>query len=144
MFNTYRSELSLSNCGFDHDPAEAIVRSQWQSTSKSNLYLLYRWIVAVFVVSVVIVAICGHVQKGFSLALFFIYLTHWGILINMVVGVFGAILVTVWHFHDDFQGKKKTMTKILTRYSQSDRPPDQLSDKCLTGKTGLKIFTQKT
>lgn len=106
MFNTYRSELSLSNCGFDHDPAEAIVRSQWQSTSKSNLYLLYRWIVAVFVVSVVIVSMCAHVQKGFSLSLFFIYLTHWGILINMVVGVFGAILVTIWHFHDDFQGKK--------------------------------------
>lgn len=103
MFNTYRSELSFSNCGFDHDPAEAIVRSQWQSTSKSNLYLLYRWIVAVFVVSVVIVSMWSHVQKGFPLSLFFIYLTHWGILINMVVGVFGAILVTIWHFHDDFQ-----------------------------------------
>lgn len=25
----------------------------------------------------------------------------------MVVGVFGALLVTIWHFHADFQGKKK-------------------------------------
>lgn len=25
-------------------------------------------------------------------------------MINMVVGVMGAILVTIWHFHEDFKG----------------------------------------
>lgn len=100
---TLKSELSSSNCGFDHDPAEAIVRSQWQSTSKNNFYLLYRWVVAVFVVSVVIVSLITHLGKS-SLGLFFIYLTHWGILLNMIVGIFGAVLVTIWHFHTDFHG----------------------------------------
>lgn len=107
MMNTYKRELSLSNCGFDHDPADAIVRSQWQSTSHNNWYLLYRWLVAGFVFSVVIVSMCSHIAKGHPLGLFFIYLTHWGIMLNMIVGIFGAVLVTVWHFHTDFQGNKE-------------------------------------
>ncbi|XP_055301375.1 protein rolling stone-like [Sitodiplosis mosellana] len=102
MIKTYKKELKLSNCGFDHDPVDSMVRSQWQSRSKNNFYLVYRWLVAIFVIAVVIVSMFSHVEK-YSFGLFFIYLTHWGILINMVVGVFGAILVTVWHFHSDFK-----------------------------------------
>lgn len=135
IIKTYKKELKLSNCGFDHDPVDSLVCSQWQSRS-NNFYLLYRWLVAVFVVSVVIVSMSAHVEN-YSFGLFFIYLvsakfefnifiqndlyksnlniqqTHWGILINMVVGVFGAILVTVWHFHSDFKGNKKTIHSIL-------------------------------
>lgn len=103
MIKTYKKELKLSNCGFDHDPVDSMVRSQWQSRSKNNFFLAYRWLVAIFTVAVVIVSMYAHVEK-FSFGLFFIYLTHWGILINMVVGVFGAILVTIWHFHSDFKG----------------------------------------
>ncbi|XP_031620714.1 protein rolling stone-like [Contarinia nasturtii] len=102
IVKTHKKELKLSNCGFDHDPVESIVRSQWQSRSKNNIYLIYRLLVAIFVIAVVIVSMYSHMQK-YSFGLFFIYLTHWGILINMVVGVFGAILVTTWHFHTDFQ-----------------------------------------
>lgn len=80
-----------------------MVRSQWQSRSKNNLYLLYRWLVAVFVVFVVVYAFVEHCQK-FNVGYFFIYLTHWGIMINMVVGVMGAILVTIWHFNPEFKG----------------------------------------
>lgn len=103
MMKTYKKELKLSNCGFDHDPVDSMVRSQWQSRSKNNFYLAYRWLVAIFNIAVVIVSMYSHVEK-FSFGLFFIYLTHWGIMINMVVGVFGAILVTIWHFHSDFKG----------------------------------------
>lgn len=100
---TCKRELQLNNCGFDHDPVDSMVRSQWQSRSRNTFYLLYRWLVGVFVVVVVALAINSHIQKS-PFELFFIYLTHWGIMINMVVGVFGAVLVTIWHFHTDFKG----------------------------------------
>lgn len=100
---TYKSEFSSSNCGFDHDPIESIVRSQWQSRSQNYLYLLYRWIVAIVATASVIVSFVAHTER-YSVALFFIYLTHWGILVNMIVAIYGAILVTFWHFHNDFKG----------------------------------------
>lgn len=103
LLKSCRRELKLNNCGFDHDPADSIVRSQWQSRSKNNFYLLYRWLVAIFVVFVVFYAFYDHRQK-YSIGHFFIYLTHQGIIVNMIVGVMGAILVTMWHFHADFKG----------------------------------------
>lgn len=51
-------------------------------------------------------AIYDHLQK-YSLGHFFIYLTHQGVIINMIVGVMGAVLVTFWHFHADFKGNPK-------------------------------------
>lgn len=110
---TYKKEMKLSNCGFDHDPVDSMVRSQWQSRSKNNFYLIYRWLVAIFVIAVVIVAMIAHMQRECSFGLFFIYLTHWGILINMIVGINGAILVTIWHFHTDFKGNFEIFIYIL-------------------------------
>lgn len=99
-----KREFKLDNCGFNHDPVDSLVRSQWQSTSKCTLYLIYRWLVAVFVVTVVIIALSAHLKK-YTIGTFFIYLTRWGITMNMIVGVYGAVLVTVWHFHTQYQGK---------------------------------------
>lgn len=103
FLRTYKKEFASSNCGFDHEPVESIVRSQWQSRSQSYLYLLYRWIVAIVATVSVIISFAAHVER-YSVGLFFIYLTHWGILINMIVALYGAILVTFWHFHAGFKG----------------------------------------
>lgn len=105
-----KKELGLENCGFEHDPVDSVVRSQWQSTSHSMVYLIYRWLVAIFVVAVVVIALEGHLQR-FGFGTFLIYLTRWGIIINMVVGVYGAILVTIWHFHTEQQGKSVEFPK---------------------------------
>lgn len=99
----YKKELRLSNCGFDHEPIDSMVRSQWQSRSKNGLYLAYRWAVAVFFVVALIISIHTHLQKA-SLGFYFIFLTRWGLLLNTIVGIYGAVLVTAWHFHADFQG----------------------------------------
>lgn len=104
FMKTCKNEFKSSNCGFDHDPVDSLVRSQWQSRSKNCFYLTYRWLVAIFVTVSVIIAFNNHMHK-YSFGFFFIYLTHWGILINMIVGVYGAILVTIWHCHTDFKGK---------------------------------------
>lgn len=111
LLKSCRRELKLNNCGFDHDPADSIVRSQWQSRSKNNFYLFYRWMVAAFVVFVVAWAMYDHLQK-YSFGHFFIYLTHQGVIVNMIVGIMGAVLVTMWHFHADFKGKIETEIKM--------------------------------
>lgn len=103
LATTCNRELEVANCSLDHDYADSIVRSQWQSRSRNNYYMLYRWLVATFVTFVVLYSFIDSILKHF-VGYFFIYFTHWGILINMVVGLMGAILVTVWHFHDDFHG----------------------------------------
>lgn len=104
IIKAHKKEMKLSNCGFDHDPTESLVRSQWQLRSKSHIYLAYRVLVAIFTTAVVIVSLTAHLQKH-GLGKFFIYLTHWGILINMVTGIYGAVLVSVWHFHSSYSGK---------------------------------------
>ena len=107
-----KKELELENCGFEHNPVDSVVRSQWQSTSHSMIYLIYRWLVAIFVVAVVIIGLEGHLRR-FGFGTFLIYLTRWGITINMIVGVYGAILVTIWHFHTEHQGKSVTISKKM-------------------------------
>lgn len=101
---TYKREFKSSNCGLSHDPVESMVRSQWQSRSKSHFYLAYRWFVAIFTTIVVINSFATHLAHH-SLGLFFIYLTHWGIIINMIVGIYGAVLVSLWHFHPEYAGE---------------------------------------
>lgn len=103
FLKTYKQEFSKSNCGFDHDPIDSIVRSQWQSRSRSHVYLLYRWALVIFTVVTVIISFEAHIRR-FSFGKFFIYLTRWGILMNMIVAIFGAVLVTCWHFHGNFKG----------------------------------------
>ncbi|XP_055303516.1 protein rolling stone-like [Sitodiplosis mosellana] len=98
----FKKELRLHNCGFSHDPVDSLMRSQWQSTSKNVFYLIYRWLVAIFVVAVVGIALEAHLRK-YTMGTFFVYLTRWGITTNMIVGVYGAVLVTIWHFHTDYQ-----------------------------------------
>lgn len=103
MIKTYKRELKSSNCGLHHDEIDSMVRSQWQSRSKNYLYLVYRWMVAIFFIVAITISIQAHLEKS-SFGLFFIYLTRWGLLLNTIVGIYGAVLVTVWHFHTDFNG----------------------------------------
>lgn len=102
-----KNELKLNNCGFDHDPVDSMMRSQWQSKTKNTFYLIYRWLIAVIFVATVIISLYSHLQRS-SFGLFFIYLTHWGITLNMIVGIYGAVLVSIWHFHFNYQGISHT------------------------------------
>lgn len=115
-----KREFRQGNCGFHHDPVDSMVRSQWQSTSKNIFYLIYRWVVAVFVVAVVIIALASHLKKS-NIDTFFIYLTRWGITLNMIVGVLGAILVTIWHFHSDFHSKYWKMIQFPLKNNFNSR-----------------------
>lgn len=104
MKNGIRKEFQLRNCSFNLDRIDSMVRSQWQSRSQIKIYLIYRWIIAVIVTFTVCSSFHYH-MKEYSFGLYFIYFTRWGILLNMIVGIYGAILVTMWHYNSDFKGK---------------------------------------
>lgn len=118
---TYKREFKSSNCGLDHEPVESMVRSQWQSRSKSHYYLAYRIFVAIFTTAVVIDSLNSHLRHH-SLGLFFIYLTHWGLIVNMIVGIFGAVLVSLWHFHPEYSGELESHTKRWTEIICNSTP----------------------
>lgn len=95
-------ELHISNCGFNAHSVDSMVCSQWQSTSKSTYYLIYRWLFAVFAAAAFIIPLYTQLQK-ISVEIYSIYLTHWGLTINMIVGIYGALLVTIWHSHTGYR-----------------------------------------
>lgn len=101
---TFKNELKFNQCGFNHEPLDTIVRSEWQSKSKNYIYLIYRCAVGVFVIVVVAITLVGHLNANRAFGLYFIYLTNWGLLLNMIVGVLGAVLVTIWHFWPMYHG----------------------------------------
>lgn len=55
---------------------------------------------------VVTVAISmSHIHDWLGFGMYLIYLTDWGILLCMFTGLYGAILVSVWHFHPEYSGE---------------------------------------
>lgn len=113
FIQTCRRELDMGNCGFDNDYADSMVRSQWQSRSTNCIYLLYRWLVAIFFTYVVISSMVTFAETH-GIGFFFIYFTNWGIMINMAVGLMGALIVTIWHFNTDFKGESLATKQFCT------------------------------
>uniref|UniRef100_A0A182NUY7 Uncharacterized protein n=1 Tax=Anopheles dirus TaxID=7168 RepID=A0A182NUY7_9DIPT len=99
-----KEELEVRNCGFAHLPAEEFVKSQWQTRTKSIFFLLYRLALAIFFTGVVINSMVVAVERD-EFSKYFIYLTHWGILLCMGTTLMGAVLVMIWYFHPEYSGK---------------------------------------
>lgn len=68
---------------------------QWQSCERSWLFLLYRWIWALFFIAVFLACLILQFCEG----KYFIFLTNWGIILCMITQLLAAILVTRWHFN---------------------------------------------
>lgn len=99
-----KDELELRNCGMGHYPAEEFVKSQWQTRTKSTIFLLYRMALAIFFTAVVINSIVADVTPE-DWGKYFIYLTHWGVMMCMATSVLGAVLVARWYFHPEYSEK---------------------------------------
>lgn len=110
MFKLYKNEFKLQKCFLEHEPVDVMLRSEWQTTSRNTFYMLYRWFVAAFVITSVCLTM-NYFVKNYTIGAFFIYATNWGLLINMIVGVLGAVLVYKWHFDMDFQGNSNCSLK---------------------------------
>ncbi|XP_031630444.1 protein rolling stone-like [Contarinia nasturtii] len=111
-----KTELHVSNCGFNHDLVDSFVTSQWQSKSRNTFYLIYRWCFAAFVTCVFVISLYAHVQGTNNFGKFFIYITRWGLMINLIVGIYGALLVTLWHFCDEYRDGIQTKQTIPRKF----------------------------
>jgi len=100
-----KKEVQIENCGCYHEAPDELVKSQWQSRTKSNLFLIYRWLLGIFFTAVVIWSMYEHATKYGPYGYYFIYLTNWGIMLCMTCTVLGAILVTAWHFHPELSSR---------------------------------------
>ncbi|XP_063704956.1 protein rolling stone-like [Culicoides brevitarsis] len=117
-FKTCAAETSLDNCGFDHHSPDEFVKSQWQDCTKSNIFLLYRWAIAIFFISIVTYSLYAHINiYHHAIGYYFIYLTDIGIILCMLCTLLGAILATIWHFHlADQDMKTSEMPTIFKIY----------------------------
>lgn len=120
-----RKELHISNCGFNYRKPDKFMRSQvcykcysyiylqsfcsslffvqWQLQQKNVFYLLWRLVLAAFFIAAVVTSMASVARDDFRY--YFIYLTNWGIILCMITSVYGAILVTYWHFNSRYAGK---------------------------------------
>lgn len=105
-------EFRRGRCGFDHEPADDFVKSQWQNKSKSIPYLTYRWIIGMFFV----VVVAETLINGDANAYYFIYLTHWGILMCMFTNLLGALLVTIYHIHPEYEERLLNMQSLASPF----------------------------
>ncbi|XP_059616897.1 protein rolling stone-like [Phlebotomus argentipes] len=110
-----RAEFHCRQCGFNHDPPEDLVRSQWQRRNKSGLYLVYRWLIAALFIAAVAVSMSGNATAS-DWGFYFIYLTNWGIVACMVTTTMGAILVSLWHFHPQFSARVEVEGVVPTAF----------------------------
>lgn len=77
---------------------------QWQSSSISFYFLVYRWLIAAFFagcVAVSIIPLINHNKTG----CYFIFMTDWALLACLMTALYGAVLVTLWTFRTEYSGK---------------------------------------
>ncbi|XP_075151371.1 protein rolling stone-like [Haematobia irritans] len=109
IFHPIGKEFQKEKFGLSHQPVDDFVKSQWQTSQKSYLWLLYRWGLAICFCVGVLGSLIQHHSEG----KWFIYLTNWGFLLCMYISLFSALLVTIYHIKPNFFGNS---TKLLKFY----------------------------
>jgi hypothetical protein len=81
---------------FQHNSPRDFLQSQWQTREKSVVYLIYRWCIACFFIFSVLVSVITSASRG-ELHVYYIYLTHWNLVVTMISMVWSACMVTMHH-----------------------------------------------
>lgn len=90
----FKMNLSAENFGLECNRADLFYKSMWQKNEVSTVYLLYRWLCALFFLGVYIACITLQFSEG----KFFIYMTNWGYGLATVTMIISAVLATQWHY----------------------------------------------
>ncbi|KAH8375747.1 hypothetical protein KR093_011635 [Drosophila rubida] len=100
-------ELKLINVGLTHHTPHDFFRSQWQSEVKSCVFLVYRWILAVFFGT----GLCSFLVIYFIRGTVFIYLTTWGFTLCSLTSISGAIFTSLYHANTELMVNRSSMIK---------------------------------
>lgn len=115
-----KTELSVENFGLECNHVDLFYKSMWQKNEVSTLYLLYRWLLALFFLGVSVSCITLQFSEG----KFFIYMTNWGYSLATVTMLISAVQTTLWHYDiqcvrtgvHDLEGQKARMTLGMKIY----------------------------
>lgn len=84
--------------------------SQWQRGDKSVIYLIYRWLIAIFFAFSVVVSVVTNIKRNIFHT-YFIYLTHLNLCGTLVTTTLGAIQVHLY-YTGRFQTNKEMTTTL--------------------------------
>lgn len=74
----------------------ALVCFQWQRGDKSSVFVLYRWIIALFFTFSFVNSVVFSINRD-EFQVMFIYMSRWNLFFTMIYTVLGAILVTQYN-----------------------------------------------
>ena len=86
---------SIRSIKLHHENPEVFLKSQWQKSAKSWIFLTYRWTICAFFIFVLAYSL---LQDPTTITYFFIYLTNIGILLVTLFTLYAAIFSTLYHF----------------------------------------------
>lgn len=86
----------ISNLRLHSEDPTVFVKSQWQKSEKSVIFLIYRWIIAVYFIGIVSYSWSRSIYFG-TFKFWFIYMTSWGIFLCMLTTIYAAVLTTLYH-----------------------------------------------
>jgi hypothetical protein len=89
--------MKKPNFSLNFENPENFFTSQWQKEDKSLIYVIYRWIVAIFFTSSVIFCLVSKIKQGHGLH-YLIYLTNWNLTLSMIMTYICAWLSTKFYF----------------------------------------------
>lgn len=86
----------MVDCSFNHKEPKDFFISQWQKNDRSLIYVIYRWIVAIFYIFCLSFTIYSAYNRH-SLKFLFLYLTSWSLMVTTMSTISSAILATLYH-----------------------------------------------
>lgn len=108
--NLYHQEIfpyqvnSVSICyllknmkSLQHENPQDFYISQWQRDNKCLIYVIYRWIIAVFFTMSGIFCLVTDIKRGY-LMFFWIYLTNWNLTLTMIMTSISAWISSKYYF----------------------------------------------
>ncbi|XP_068150984.1 protein rolling stone-like [Drosophila tropicalis] len=88
----FKEEFQRSKFSLHHDEPGVFCRSQWQRGDRSLIWLLYRWFLAAFFGTGVIMSLSNSFDNG----RWFVFLTDWGFTLCFYACAYGAIVATIY------------------------------------------------
>lgn len=93
-----KEETQLKQLGFEHLTPADFYLSPWQKTRSSVPLLLFRIFLFLGTLAIVLASMIYYIQSGLF-RYWFIYLTHWGMLVILFATGFGTAVCARCHFY---------------------------------------------
>ncbi|KAH8402925.1 hypothetical protein KR222_000379 [Zaprionus bogoriensis] len=91
-------EFRRDKFSLHHDEPGVFCRSQWQRGDRNIVWLIYRWLLALFFLGGALASLIQDFNEG----TWFIYLTDWGFVLCAYVCTYGAVIATIYFIRPSY------------------------------------------